>query len=59
MVDADLAAMYDMTEEERKKLTKKRSFELPELADLAAAVPRRDRSTLNGTTAAPAASDTD
>ena len=58
-MDADLAAMYDMTEEERKKMTSKRYPRLPELAVLAAAVPWRGRPTLDGATAAPAASDTD
>jgi hypothetical protein len=60
MVDADLTEMYKMTEDERTKLTSTLAMHyspLPELADLAAAVPRRDDPPLNGTTAALAAPD--
>jgi hypothetical protein len=59
MVDADLTEMYKMTEDERTKLTSTLAMHyspLPELADLAAAVPRPDPP-LNGTTAALAAPD--
>jgi len=50
--------MYEMTEDERKKLTSllaKQLPELPEVATLAVAVLGRYRPPLNGTTAAPAA----
>lgn len=44
-MDDDLTAMYDMTDDEREVLTSRiavRFSQLPELADVAAAVPRRD-----------------
>ena len=59
-MDADLTAMYEMTEDERTYLTSTLAKYFPaltELADLAAAVPRRDDPPLNSTTAALAAPD--